>query len=577
MSKLSFNPDQRGAFMAITAGIILFILILCGFALDGAHLMLARLWAQRAADAGAFSGGGLVALRSDSASNAQTGDTNEYCREVGRVALLNLEERGVLARSYNIPDSSSGCTFSLSDPHNTAITISPTLSSSSKTISVNVSFDSPFLLVGSLPGFGTLRRVAASAQSQIDPVVLSILVDTSQSMTQSTSTTAAISKIAQLKNSLTAILPLFDTQTDSLNLISFGSRANVEVPFRSGGAYGFNRDEFVCRIRGLSDTTLGGATACANAGISSAPGLQAGGDTNYTDALTKAAIQMTQFKSNFTGPAPTYFDLAQVGYLVFGDGAPTAATLALNNSKTALPDSTSLGGQALTVGPCTLGSKYYTVWGGDAAGYDLLPFRMVAASNTFDQRANDDISGSTPSLIPGCSTRTSDYNAGQAFGSCLNTLGFNYGCPPVAFAAPTAGYPLEQFERITQVSALLWADYLREAPKRSLLMVVGLGAPVPAGCGPTTNAYENESCSPLGTPPTSGACGSLCTEFRKDRFLSRLAGTPVAMGGLEYPDIPTSSSIPEDKRGRFWGITDQDALVDTFAIAATFLKLRMVN
>ncbi|MFN8392832.1 MAG: vWA domain-containing protein [Bdellovibrionota bacterium] len=548
--------------MVITAGMIVGLLIFCGFAVDGCRLFLASLWAQRSADAAAFMGGGTVALR-ETAALAYNGDVataDALCHTVATQAILNLEVRGAIPhQSANLP--MGGCNFNLTD-RNLSVEVKPSISSATTEVEVILSFDSPLLILQYLPGFGTLRRVHARATSTVDPVILSILVDTSQSMSLATSGSSSTPKLTELKSSLNAILDLFDPSRDSLSLISFGTRAKVEVPF--GTVRGFTPSAFTAAIGSLT----------------------AGGDTNYTDALTESAKQVLTLQQNL----PTAdFDAARVGYLVFGDGAPTAATVALTGAPGApqpLPASNvaPMGGESLTLPgatPCPVGDRYYTIWGGvNPISGEFLPYRLVAATSnqTLFPKGTSDDSTLSSSLLPACS-KTGHLPA-TTFGLCVNHLGFNYGCGRTFPAVAISNY-----EELTQLSALAWADYLRTAPKASVVYVVGLGYPAVDATDPLLacsrtdgTPYDNRPCPAV--PPSLPAgkmCGGLCSDLRKDSFLSRLAGRSEGTI-VPYPNLQTAASIPPEQRGQLFRAKDQNELVDRFVAAAESLKkLRMIN
>lgn len=578
-SGLLLSRNDQGIIIPMFAFSLVALILVCGLAVDAGRLFLCQRWAQRAADAGAYAGGAMVATRHPSTlqwpvagGKIPSPGFDNFGVIVEQLVRANLRARGVaplpaqssdryMLRGLVGADSFEASSLSTNGAgDDVTITVTPIngLPNRPETIAidVHVKLRTNFFLMPIIPGIAKFQDVEASARTEVDPGIISVMVDTSASM-NAKATPGGPSQIDLLKTSLTQFVGLFDPQRDNISLTAFGTSAELLAGFQAAGG------------------DQGGFDATAmNATINT---LAPGGSTNYSDALIRSYFEAEKLKA----AKKNYFDRAEMSYVVFGDGSATAARLFLNAPQPALPKN----GFSDTTTGCSYQYDYLVWTGGQSPTLPSVPFQMVASGPGVTRGLSLDTD--VPALIPSCSVRGSGgaYLGGPAFGACLSDFRFEFGCGAKGVyngAAATSAIPLrptrtawyDNAERIAQLSALVWADTLRSYPRlndgsdrKAAFNVIGLGSDQPKACLASDSPWNDEQSS--------------CAGYRNDRFLSRLAydepEMALNMKGQEFPGIAKSSDRAFAAPGTYRRALAANELMQIFLETAFQIKLQLVR
>lgn len=284
MRFIRLNSDQLrqecGAILLCFVVAVVSLFAVGGLAIDSGNLYTARLAAQSAADAAAVSAAAVLARNLGQAAAEDT---------ALEIAQVNLLEKGI-------------------DPSSIAL---PIVDARAASVTVTTQINQRLFLLGGTEGIGGGRRVVrAQAISSILPAVVSLILDTSDSMAcpadpadpsdpcachPNCDVTAGNSKIEFLQKALLGTSPanpgflsFFTEGRDSINLLAVGHGAELLVPVINGR---YSRTDMEAAINGLI----------------------AAGTTNTCDAIYRS-----------------YQDLEAKGlegnaaYVYWGDGAPSA-------------------------------------------------------------------------------------------------------------------------------------------------------------------------------------------------------------------------------------------------------------
>ena len=571
--------SNEGMFIPLFAFSLISLLLVVGLAVDAGRLFLCQRWAQRAADAGAYAGGAMVATRNPftlnwplSRGRIPSPGFEGFGILVEQVVRSNLRLRNVapalnasvdqfsLRGLVGADGGEASALNSSGGGRDVTITVTPLngLPGRPETVAIDVKVKlrAQFFILPILPGFQRFQDVEASARTEVDPGIVSIMVDTSASM-MAVATPGGPTQIDLLKQSLSQFVQLFDPARDNVSLTGFGTAAQELSGFTTSGG-----DEG------------GFDLAAINASIGS---LAAGGSTNYSDALIHSYVQAGKLRS----AKPNFYDRAEMSYVVFGDGSATASRLFLTSPQAALP-------QNSFSDPVTgLSANYdYLVWtGGMAPSAPSVPFRLVRYGPGVLSSLSLDTQ--VPTLIPACSRRAAGapYEGLTAFASCLTDFTFSFGAAPSATYTgdlATRAYPVrptrtgwfDNAERLGQMSAIVWADTLRSSPRltdgsdrRAAFSVIGLGADQPGTCFAPDSPWNDEQAA--------------CAGFRNDRFLSRLAYDEQQMSvfiqGREFPGVARSTDRAFLSPGTYRRAVMANELIQRFLETAFQIKLQLVR
>ena len=529
MTSLFFKSslgDERGVFVLIVAGVSLGLLLLSALAIDGGTLFISRLAAQSAADAGAISAAGLIA------TNENDPDIVERAKNAARLmAFNNLVQKGIDPAHILQP-----------------INVQYRELSSGRVLRVNVALNVKTYLMGILPGTsgaGTLRAVASS---QVSPASISVILDTSKSMNCPAGSFHCKclpdcpdvgSKMEALRGAVNSFLGNFNTDRDRVNLVAFGTGAELLVPMNIQG--GFD-------LAGMREQ------------VDALTGI---GETNVSDAIWHS-----------------YLDVERVGrenetaYVFFTDGAPTAGRFLLESPY--YPDNPDIPNDILGRGWSRWDFlTWATNWG------DEPPYQSAAYSLIKTPDPNNMTWSVHPRLHPGGKhpegaekILTSYVIANDplyAFGSFLHNIEMHTPDGEKHRVGRLWGSSADG--RFSWKPEIADYDYREEFYNAGLLMtdftkkqggawfVVGLGA-----------------ASPRAEDPYQGAAFSF---NRKDYWLTRVANDPCGMI-LNDPGFPGFMNYQEMKEagwreGMYLPTPDAEELRALFERIARKIKLSLVR
>ena len=182
--------NEKGQSAITLALLSITFLLLSGFSLDTANLLLKKSHLQRALDAGAIAG----ITRYDSGDNSGTIATTAQ-----EMALYNLQEMG-------LPNAEVAANFAV-DQDQVA------------TLSLNGSVNTSTLFMRLIPGAGLGTVVtAASSTARRNPAIVSLVLDVSGSMAPN---------ITALRKAANDFVDSFENGLDQMAIIKFSDRASV--------------------------------------------------------------------------------------------------------------------------------------------------------------------------------------------------------------------------------------------------------------------------------------------------------------------------------------------------------------
>ncbi len=565
-----FPHGEQGAVLVMGAFVIAILLAVAGLAVDSGRFYHARLQLQKAADAGALSGLGATVIDFDTFSTLATVAERKQFIETKalRAATENLRVAG----------------FDISDPK---LEITPTYNFSTGTLRVDASSSQKSLLALAAPMFllntdSLMESTGLSVVAEVNrkPANISLVLDVSSSMecpsfgscrcntalrdpSESCAEEAALlgvnQKITDLSQALYQFLDLFDTVEDRINMVSFALIADLRVPLRpidplTGKAHrGFDRAAF----NNFSSVSPGSSTNPSD-------GLM----TAYQDFLDSGVAN---------GPE-------EVSYILFSDGAPTAARFLISSPKSGMEANTS----------STLGSHdyhhYSIVWQDSTVSRTWVgPSLFFKEHHTLDPKYNSakaPVGNYTPSchhpLVPVGSTEapSDDTKFEAVFTDCINNFGFHMPMTPGKIygddmksgtSKDFSNHWREQyFNNTIQLS-----DFLRE--KNAMVYTIGLGQ------------QQNIAADISRGDPYQGINSVL---HRKDIFLSRAASDYIeahdelsrpylgvhpefSYNGYKSYEALKYSSNP--KFGRYFATPNSQELTGIFKSIAQKVLLRLTK
>lgn len=530
-SEFSYYQSQRGAILIVFAVCVLTLFILLGLAIDSGNLYSARLAAQASADAGALAGASLKVLHKTDAE-AQAGAED--------VAVMNLKAKG-------FPNSAAAkAVYDAGD----------------NKISVTVTTNVGLYILKLLPGIGSnFKTVNTRASAVINPAVVSIILDTSESMAcpaevattspscacaPACSQTDGKSKIEALKQAVTTFVNFFDPGRDRINLVAFGTGAEVLVKMK-------NSDTF--SLQAVQDAI---------------DELVAKGATNPSDAFYRA-----------------YFDVNRVGqadnvsYVYFSDGAPTAARFVFTDAKRT-NYKVIWSERKKRIYPSDRGmpswAKYdFINWGVVKDGVSVPnklfltpPYKDKGNNLYWNPRLLGAKDPREPPAVDAQNTTISSTEPWLAFSNWVEE-GMKIRLPngsarKLGFGARWNGDTYEWDEwtqaehlRLYADNALVVSDFLRE--KGGVWYSIGYGKEATRGADPYQNVED----------PT----------LRKDYFLTRVCVDPCGIADQHppFPGVPTLLELTTNspRSGVYFPAADAERLKSVFLKIARTIKLRLIQ
>jgi hypothetical protein len=192
---------ENGVFIPLFAGILIAFIFIVGLAVDTVNLLLAQQRLQRAVDAASL--GATYRLRHES---------NATVESIARqIVADNLNRMGLAF-----------------DPTAFAVNVTPTIAP--RQVEVTGSIDIDLIILDWIPGFPHDSPVGAEATAESLTAMVSIVLDTSNSMNATTACpSGTCSNLSLLKDAAKSFVDLFGAD-DSLALVTFNSSATVRYP-----------------------------------------------------------------------------------------------------------------------------------------------------------------------------------------------------------------------------------------------------------------------------------------------------------------------------------------------------------
>ncbi len=187
--------NERGQSAITLALLTITFLLLSGFALDTANMLIKKSHLQRALDAGAVAG----------ITRYASGDASGTIADTARkMAVYNLQEMGISSDNSTV---------------NAAFT---TDADQIATLKLTGTINTKTLFMRLIPGAGLSTIITTgSSTARRNAAILSLVIDVSGSMSGS---------MTALKNAANAFVDSFEDGIDKMALISFADRATVLVP-----------------------------------------------------------------------------------------------------------------------------------------------------------------------------------------------------------------------------------------------------------------------------------------------------------------------------------------------------------
>ncbi len=262
--------NRNGQALVVLAGSIAFIITVAGVAADVANIFTTKAKIQRAADAAAMAG--LTYYLEHLDEPTAQADANKVSR---RVADLNLLKMGLMDKKRAAP------ILNIDNPmYGNTIT---------NTLSLGADANTVFLQILGAKA----KRVNVTAVAQSVPAIVSLLLDTSNSMDNI--------EFQFLKEGAIAFIKQFQPKLDRIAIISFNAYATIERPMGM-----FTKHEELEEIIGATFDQ----------------GIQRGDGTNLTHAIERGREEIERVAGTKAVPKNNVPKDAIKAMVIFSDGAP---------------------------------------------------------------------------------------------------------------------------------------------------------------------------------------------------------------------------------------------------------------
>lgn len=499
LSSISLNRSENGAVLPLLALILFSALTVLGLAIDSGNLFHSSMLLQKAVDAGALAGAKRIAVTGKRTQNANPVGFIQLVQRVTQSMMVNnlLIRRGL----DKIGDNQNG------DPLRYSINVDL----AQDKVNIEALWTVDLYLLKYLPGYPDKKAVRAVSTAQVQPSIVSMVLDSSGSIIcpadggdcscKPLCGATQVTKVDRLKDAVALFVTQFNTARDMFQLSYFSTGSTTAVNINTGGGFSLGQ--------------------ISNALVY----YPVQGDTNQCAGLLESYLG--------TRPAvAAQKNRRNIAHVLISDGAPTAARFFFANPS-ALPPNNFFG-QPFS------GYDYYSwsVLHRDPADNDptkpatrpLLPGASVLAKGgivPYDWsygdppgaaygHPTDDVTGAPyPESSAACSLKD-PLSPAAAFQGCLNDFSFN---TPASSAAPSrvwgAAVPFIDYRFQYYNCAIAMADFLRD--DGGVVYTIGIGFPAPATAA--ADPYQQASDS----------------ESRKDYFFARLANDTAYRTMPQFP------------------------------------------
>ncbi len=400
--------NEEGIYLVMMSIGFVVILAMAAFILDGAKLYRARLHLQRSADAAVIAGMRYRIAIGKCTSNC--GPTGDYSKAIsdyaGHVALLNFDQQSKgfgLERELNYQDSLSGkgdtmfgqpTDLTLSGESNKPVFLydgQPGTFDTIDSLSVRLESRVPTFLIHSVPlsivelaNFDDFNQVNVESRSRLEPVRISLLLDLSNSMRCGagetdcpclTDSTVPCPPYPSTKQKL-----LIDAVRNFVTGLRLGRDRVSIVPYNRVAQVAVSMSQDYTAPRNDAAYELAVNTAITSLDT----GAVAIAETNQSDALARAFADMEAFYNQVHPP-----DMPSLAggmlrnpahFILFSDGAPTAARFLLPQNANAPSNITTFGDKDYNL--------YSTSWssfnsGGTVAETTTAPSALMKSFRIF--------------------------------------------------------------------------------------------------------------------------------------------------------------------------------------------------
>ena len=566
------NPmrlNDRGVFILFLAILIVSLMALVGLVIDGGNLYRTRIRLQRTADSGAIGGLSYRTLfgwrHFNPAGTLGTPGANDH----------EVEYRAIELAKANL----SSMNFDVN-----RATITATYSSLTDNLVVNVSYDQPLFLMGYIPGQPGCNRTSGGRQSclinvtattQLTPANIGMLLDTSGSMACPVVNPPGLSPCAcRMTGTCNQDFPLANDQVIEVLEEAVTSFVAYFNPNRDRiGVYPYNiiTDPQFFSIHDASNAprAFGQDAATYSAFQNKIQSLVPVGSTNFCDVLSTAY-------ADIGASTPPIFDKEASFLVLFTDGAPSGATLAVANRTRTLDDliiNQHISNEWL---------QYIIEWHqGTSSYYGPSPL-IFKGSMPFNFYA--DIPSGSPTMCG--SVQSNPASFGQSVSQCLTA--FDFAVPGanriVGTGVPLPGTPNSEFIEQYYHCGIELADQFRT--RGTSVFSISLGAiPLADPNDPYQDVLDVNSRKEVflrrlsldtyhGSADPTFALRSLTLRAPDPR-----AGQAVSIGYKEYlgyTAVPASSQ-QMDLQGAELGTENPEDLDSLFSRVAKTILLRLTK
>jgi Flp pilus assembly protein TadG len=230
--------------LALTA-----IILLCGFAIDSGLLYLAKARISRAVD-----GAALAAVGNFQQSSVPATNRLDVATTMRNFATANYTDLATIkTTATEVQVNSTTYTYNFFDPAAPAqdangayrkfVQVTLTVGSGGQITSASCNARCPVhtYFIQIFGNFNDLK-VSSSAVASRSPRMIMVVVDRSGSMLNTTSSTTGNPGAVGLPAAIVTFLNFFQTSTDNIGLVSFGSNARLEFPLTTNFLYAATND-----------------------------------------------------------------------------------------------------------------------------------------------------------------------------------------------------------------------------------------------------------------------------------------------------------------------------------------------
>ena len=601
------GAQEEGVILVLAAIVLTSLLLLIGFVVDLGRLYHARLELQKAADAGALAGMQSASIQSD----LLTGKTADQKKAHMESRAREVTRANMVMNGISRFDPARDIVVQYIDSEDPKVALAR--------MNVSAQAQIPFLLMNRLPPgmFGLTESndtiMLGATASTVRPVANIVLIlDISKSMNcpaskdddcvcltpKRTQTCEEIGatpgpgggpapglKIELLKAAVKEFVGRFNEKFDRISIVPFNIAADSSTNDEANGVTDKKGVRFLPYEGQVSAPEYGFNKKDVERAIDN---LKPASNTNLSDGLLKAYVEAKRVGLVGSGQ--------EISYVVFSDGAPTAARfLFTGETTTGLPK---------TNNPDGLGDydyTFYTIYWSLPSPEDpsesitypgpspLVLSQFVPMDYDLPEPPKDS-SGHT--AVPPCASATLEKNPlnyKNVMSGCLKNFQahlpedpqskFGKNFEPVSYspAEGTAGQiKLRVWEEVLYAVTLQYADFLRL--RGGVFYVAGLGKELKI----TGDPYQIENAIDATVPQSASNL------LRKDVMLSRLAnapdkaniGKPDAHPQFNFDGYHTYEELqdnPATKTGEYeFGYAATD-LSDIFDKLASDLLLRLVR